>query len=242
MRFCCRLFFLSSCEGNFWKKWKQVPLLFKMKPSQKQQCEWAEMQTELHVCSYLSVLLPQVPQMSWSGEGFHLHVSCSIKIRDKTEQVPPLPTGWQRSARHLRRSCSAGSPSWCERLTRTGSSSGSPARPSSSSARSSAWPGLCRLLLPPICLAGIRAASPHPFSAWTCTGMNREIKTIRPAALGSTRGDGPYFLRRGQSFMKWPILPQIRQQRSFGATSPSVRTSGSKKYSWTGWRRIPVLF
>lgn len=35
----------------------------------------------------------------------------------------------------------------------------------------------------------------------------------------------------GQSFMKWPILPQMRQQRSLGATSPSVSTSGSKKYS-----------
>lgn len=45
--------------------------------------------------------------------------------------------------------------------------------------------------------------------------------------------DCTHFLRMGQSFMKWPILPQIRQQRSLGATSPSVRISGSKKYSWT---------
>lgn len=47
-----------------------------------------------------------------------------------------------------------------------------------------------------------------------------------------------YFLRMGQSFMKWPILPQMRQQRSLGATSPSVRTSGSKKYSYGRWKQI----
>lgn len=35
----------------------------------------------------------------------------------------------------------------------------------------------------------------------------------------------------GQSFMKWPILPQVLQHLSFGANSPSVSTSGSKKYS-----------
>lgn len=50
-----------------------------------------------------------------------------------------------------------------------------------------------------------------------------------------------YLLRMGQSFMKWPILPQMRQQRSFGATSPSVRTSGSKKYSCGEWRQITFL-
>lgn len=49
--------------------------------------------------------------------------------------------------------------------------------------------------------------------------------------LSSRQPEHPYFLRMGQSFIKWPILPQMRQQRSFGATSPSVRTSGSKKYS-----------
>lgn len=31
--------------------------------------------------------------------------------------------------------------------------------------------------------------------------------------------------------MKWPILPQVLQHLSFGASSPSVSTSGSKKYS-----------
>lgn len=41
-----------------------------------------------------------------------------------------------------------------------------------------------------------------------------------------------YFLLMGQSFMKCPIFPQIRQHLSFGASSPSVRTSGSKKYSY----------
>lgn len=51
--------------------------------------------SELQVCSYLSVLLPQIPQMGWSGEGFRLHISCSTKIRDQTERVPPsLPPHW----------------------------------------------------------------------------------------------------------------------------------------------------
>lgn len=40
-----------------------------------------------------------------------------------------------------------------------------------------------------------------------------------------------HFLLMGQSFMKCPIFPQIRQHLSFGASSPSVSTSGSKKYS-----------
>lgn len=45
-------------------------------------------------------------------------------------------------------------------------------------------------------------------------------------------GTRAYFLLMGQSFMKWPIFPQIRQHLSFGASSPSVRTSGSKKYAY----------
>lgn len=40
-----------------------------------------------------------------------------------------------------------------------------------------------------------------------------------------------HFRLMGQSFMKCPILPQVLQHLSFGANSPSVSTSGSKKYS-----------
>lgn len=41
--------------------------------------------------------------------------------------------------------------------------------------------------------------------------------------------------------MKCPILPQMRQQRSLGATSPSVRTSGSKKYSCDRQRQVTLM-
>lgn len=41
--------------------------------------------------SYLSLLLPQIPQMSWRGEAFHLHISCSMTIRGEPQRVPPSP-------------------------------------------------------------------------------------------------------------------------------------------------------
>lgn len=41
--------------------------------------------------------------------------------------------------------------------------------------------------------------------------------------------------------MKCPILPQMRQQRSLGATSPSVRTSGSKKYSCNRQGQVTLI-
>lgn len=63
------------------------------------------------------------------------------------------------------------------------------------------------------------------------TQDNVSILTSSSADELKANSDCTHFLRIGQSFIKWPILPQMRQQRSLGATSPSVRTSGSKKYS-----------
>lgn len=138
--------------------------------------------------------------------------------------------------------CTADSPSWCEQLIHTGSSSASPVHPFSSSAHPCVWPDPWSPLLCPFCLAGAQAFYQSPFYALTWAKMFHIIIIIIIQTCGydvinsDMCWDYTYFLRMGQSFMKWPILPQMRQQRSLGATSPSVRTSGSKKYSCNRWR------
>lgn len=90
-----------------------------------------------------------------------------VKWKSEIRQSKFIPLHWfSVNVGHLQCFCSADSPSWCGCSTHTGSSSGSPVRLSSSSARFSAWPGLCRRLPDPVCLAGIRTVSPHPSSAW----------------------------------------------------------------------------
>lgn len=130
--------------------------------------------------------------------------------------------------------CTAGSPSWCGHWTHTGSSSASPVHLFSSSAHSSVWPDPCHPLPHPFCPACALAISPCLFYAWTWAKIIHNNSKYAGQHMIQTRHChycSTHFLRMGQSFMKWPILPQMRQQRSLGATSPSVSTSGSKKYS-----------
>lgn len=141
---------------------------------------------------------------------------------------------------NLQGSCTADSPFWCGHLSHTGSSSASPVHLSSSAVHSCVWPDPCLRPVTPLCHAGAQAFSPCPFCALTWVKITHNIlptcsfiqSPASKATTSYTDYDHTYFLRMGQSFMKWPILPQMRQQRSLGATSPSVRTSGSKKYSY----------